>query len=70
MLKSMEIVNLIGMLIAFILMMVGVICIYDARKLAKKYFSFHDQNEGAKWFKIGGFFVSMMGIISLYFTIS
>ncbi len=65
----MEIIKLIGMLIALLLAMVGVICIYDARKLAKKYFSFHDQNEGAKWFKIGGFFVTMIGIISLYFTV-
>ncbi len=65
----MEIINLIGMLIALLLTMLGVICIYDARKLAKKYFSFHDQNEGSKWFKLGGFFIAMIGIISLYFTI-
>ena len=65
----MEIINLIGMLIEFLFIMLGIICIYDARKLAKKYFSFHDQNEGAKWFKLGGFLMSMIGIISFYFTI-
>ena len=64
----MEIINLIGMLIALLLTMLGVICIYDARKLAKKYFSFHDQNEGAKWFKIGGFILAIIGIIGLYFV--
>ena len=65
----MEIINLIGMLIALLLMMLGVICIYDARKLAKKYFSFHDQNEGVKWFKIGGFFLAMIGILVLFFLV-
>ncbi len=63
----MEIINLIGMLIALLLAMLGVICIYDARKMAKKYFSFHDQNEGAKWFKIGGFIMIIVSICMLYF---
>ena len=63
----MEIINLIGMLIALLFAMLGVICIYDARKLAKKYFSFHDQNEGSKWFKIGGFIMIIVSICMLYF---
>lgn len=63
----MEIINLIGMLIAFLFLMLGVICIYDARKLAKKYFSFHDQNEGAKWLKIAGFVLAIMSACAFYF---
>ena len=63
----MEIINLIGMLIAFLFLMVGIICIYDARKFAKKYFSFNDQNEGAKWLKIAGFVLAMIGVLTLLF---
>lgn len=63
----MEIIKLIGMLIAFILMMLGIICVYDARKLSKKYFSFHDQNAGSKWTKVGGFFITIIGALVLYF---
>ena len=61
----MEIINLIRIIISLILVMVGVICIYDARKLTQKYFSFYDQNEGSKWFKIGGFFISIIGVIGI-----
>ena len=47
--------------------MLGVIMIYDARKLTKKWFGFNDQNEGSKWFKIGGFILSIIGIIIILF---
>ena len=66
----MEIVELIIMVIGFLLMMVGVISIYDARKLTKKLFGFQDQNEGSKWFKIGGFLICMVAILMLYFTLN
>lgn len=59
----MEILNLIIKLIGFLLLMLGVIMIFDARKLTKKWFSFNDQNEGSKWFKVGGFILSIIGII-------
>ena len=42
--------------------------IFDARKLTKKWFSFHDQNEGSKWLKIGGFILAIIGILVLYFV--
>ena len=64
----MEIVELIIMVIGFLLMMVGVISIYDARKLTKKWFSFHEQNESTKWLKIGGFILFIIGILILYFS--
>lgn len=63
----MEIIKLISILIGFILIMLGIIMIYDARKLTKKWFSFHDQNEGSKWLKIGGFVLFIIGILVLYF---
>lgn len=65
----MEILNLIGILIGVVIIMIGIIMIYDARKQVKKWFSFHDQNEGSKWFKIGGFALSIIGILIVYFSI-
>ena len=62
----METIKLITTVIGFILMVVGTIMIYDARKLTKKWFSFHDKNEGSKWFKIGGFILFVIGILILY----
>lgn len=63
----MEILKVISALISFIVIMIGVIMIFDARKLTKKWFSFHDQNEGSKWFKIGGFILAIIGILVLFF---
>lgn len=63
----MEILKVISALISFIVIMIGVIMIFDARKLTKKWFSFHDQNEGSKWLKIGGFVLAIIGILVLYF---
>lgn len=63
----MEILKVISALISFIVIMIGVIMIFDARKLTKKWFSFHDQNEGSKWLKIGGFILAIIGILVLFF---
>lgn len=59
----MEIIKLIIIIVALLIMMLGIIMIYDARKLTKKWFSFHDKNEGSKWFKIGGFILFIIGIL-------
>lgn len=64
----MEILKVIGSIIGFILIMLGVILIYDARKLTEKWFGFGDKNEGSKWFKIGGFLFAIIGILILYYT--
>ena len=53
--------KLIGALIALF----GVICIYDARRLTKKLFSFGDQNEGSMGMKITGFIFCAVGAIML-----
>ena len=54
---NMEIVEIIGAVI----LMLGVILIYDARPITKKVFSFGDQNEGVKAIKIIGFVLSIIG---------
>ena len=45
----------------------GVILIYDARILTKKFFSFGDQNEGSFGLKIWGFILILIGGIALFF---
>ena len=64
----MEMIKIISMLIGFIIIMLGVIMIFDARKLTKKWFSFHEQNESTKWLKIGRLILFVIGMLILYFT--
>lgn len=55
-------------LIGVILVLVGLILIYDARMITKKFFGFGDQNDGAQGLKILGFIVSMVGGLIVYFV--
>ena len=48
-----------------IVLLIGVIFIYDARRITKKWFGFGDQNEGALGMKITGFLISALGAIIL-----
>ncbi len=57
------IVKLIGMII----ILIGVILIYDARILTKKFFGFGDQNEASSGLKILGFILSIFGATVIYF---
>ena len=46
------------------LILIGVIYIFDARNITKKFFGFGDQNEGASGLKILGFIIVIIsGII-------
>lgn len=53
----MEILAIIGTIIV----MIGIILIYDARQITKKIFSFGDQNEATFALKITGFIMSIIG---------
>ena len=55
-------------LIATILVLLGIILIYDARIITKKFFSFGDQNEATDGLKIVGFFIAVIGGIIIYFA--
>lgn len=57
--------RLIGMIIACI----GVICVYDARPLAKKYFDFGDENEVSSGIKILGCIFSIVGGLIVMFNL-
>lgn len=54
-------------ILGLIFVAIGIISIYDARKLTKKIFSFQDINEGTKALKIIGFLISILGLGVIYF---
>ena len=51
-------------IIGLTLVSVGVILIYDARKITEKTFSFGDQNEATLGLKIVGFLLSISGAVT------
>ncbi len=57
----MKIVEIIGTVI----LMLGVILVYDARPITKKLFSFGDQNNGVRGMKIVGFILTVIGGLML-----
>lgn len=59
--------NIIMKLLMILLVLLGVIFIYDARTMTKRFFSFGDQNEGTLGLKMFGFFLSLVGGLVLYF---
>lgn len=62
-------VKIIFGIISLIIVALGVICIYDARILSKKIFSYADQNKATSGIKILGFAVSLVGILIIYFNL-
>lgn len=57
----MEILKLIIQIITLVAIAIGVILIYDARKISKKWFSFGDRNSVVKTLKIVGFIITIIG---------
>ena len=59
--------QLIVKLICIIIILCGIILIYDARTISKKFFGFGDQNEGSSGLKIIGFILCIIsGLIILF----
>ncbi len=56
-------------LIGITIVLLGVILIYDARIITKKFFGFGDQNEGSCGLKILGFIISIIGATIVYFSL-
>ena len=50
-------------LIGLIIIAISVVCIYDARKITKKFFSTSDTNSAVRSLKIAGFIVSIIGAV-------
>lgn len=61
--------NLILTFIGLILAMIGVILVYDARILTKRFFSFGDQNQASWGLKILGFIIAIIGGILVFFNV-
>lgn len=60
--------QLIIKLIGLIMVLGGVILIYDARIITKRFFGFGDQNEGSNGLKILGFILAIVGALIIYFS--
>lgn len=60
-------INIIVKIFALLIILFGVILIYDARIITKKFFSFGDQNEGSSGLKIWGFILTLIGGVIMYF---
>lgn len=57
------ILEIIGLIIAAL----GVIMIFDARYLTKRFFGFGDQNDATLGFKILGFVIAIVGALIIFF---
>ena len=55
-------------LVAVLLLLGGVVLIYDARIITKRFFGFRDQNEATSGLKILGFIIVIFGGLILYFN--
>lgn len=54
-------------IITLLVILLGVVLIYDARIITKKFFGFGDQNEGSSGLKIVGFIIAIVGVLILFF---
>lgn len=60
--------QIILIILGLLLTTLGVVCIFDARLLTQKLFSFGDQNEGSMGLKIMGFIIAMIGAFIIFFN--
>ena len=61
--------NLFMKILCLVIILIGVILVYDARLLTKRFFGFGDQNEATAGLKILGFIMAMIGVLIIYFNI-
>lgn len=54
-------------IVGAIFVLIGIVLVYDARPITKKFFSFGDQNEGALSLKMIGFIFTVIGGVLLLF---
>lgn len=60
--------QIIVKLIGLIIVLIGIILIYDARIITKKFFGFGDQNDASSGLKILGFIIAIVGGLIVYFN--
>lgn len=54
-------------IVGAIFVLIGIVLVYDARPITKKFFSFGDQNEGTLGLKMIGFIFTVIGGVLLLF---
>ena len=59
--------SIIMKLIGSLIVLTGVVLIYDARLITKKLFGFGDQNEATSGLKILGTLISLVGELIIFF---
>ena len=59
--------NLVLLSLGAVLVALGVILIYDARIITKRFFGFGDQNEAATGLKMFGFIFAVIGGLLVFF---
>lgn len=59
----MEMFDIVLKLIGLVILAIGVVCVYDARKITKKFFSSSKINETTRSVKVVGFIVSVVGCV-------
>lgn len=64
-----EMGSIIFRIIGLLIVLLGIIMVYDARILTKRFFSFGDQNEGSLGLKLLGGLICIVGAIIVYFTV-
>lgn len=61
--------HILLILIGVILALIGVVMIFDARILIKRFFSFGDQNDASLGLKILGFLIAIGGALLVFFLL-
>lgn len=56
-------------ILGILIVLIGVITIFDARLLSKKLFGFGDQNEATLGLKILGFILAIVGGLIIYLNV-
>ncbi len=60
--------NIIGELLGALIVMSGVLLVYDARSITSRVFGFGDQNEATLGMKMIGFVICIIGALIIYFV--
>ena len=61
--------HLVLKILGLIISALGVIMVFDARYLTKRFFGFGDQNQATLGFKILGFIIAIIGALIVYFNL-
>ena len=56
-------------IVGLLIVTLGVVCIFDARVLTKKMFSFGDQNDASLGLKLFGFLFAIVGAFIVYLCV-